>query len=65
MSDIVASFLLRLCREFQLHPLDQFETAWASGEVPELQAYTALLAQLGEESAISELCQIDMEHRWK
>lgn len=65
VSEIVASFLLRLCREFQLHPLDQFETAWASGEVPELQAYTALLAQLGEESAISELCQIDMEHRWK
>lgn len=63
--EIVVSFLLRLCRKVQLHPLDQFETAWSSGEVPELQAYVDLLSNLGEESAISELCQIDMEHRWK
>lgn len=54
-----------LSRTLPLHPLDQFELAWSSGEVPDLQAYVATLISLGEESAISEVCQIDMEHRWR
>jgi hypothetical protein len=62
---IVSRFHQRPFWTVPVHPLDQFEHAWSSGEVPQLQPYAAILTELGEESAISELCQIDMEHRWR
>jgi len=65
VSRIVTSLIQRLFRIVQLHPLDQFENAWSSGDVPALSPYLALLKQCGDESALSELCQIDMEHRWR
>ena len=65
VSRIVTSLIQRLFRTAQLHPLDQFENAWSSGDVPELSHFVAMLKQCGDESALSELCQIDMEHRWR
>lgn len=63
--NVVSASLQWLSRTLPLHPLDQFELAWSSGEVPELQAYVTTLISRGEDSAVSELCQIDMEHRWR
>ena len=47
------------------HPLDLFEAAWSEGNVPDVVHYAKFLLKADEESLLSELCQIDLERRWR
>jgi hypothetical protein len=47
------------------HPLDLFEDAWTGTTIPDLAEYAALLHSRGAADQICELCQIDLERRWR
>jgi hypothetical protein len=45
--------------------LDDFEEAWTQSEPPCFEEFESRLPEEGYQSAVSDLIQIDLEHRWK
>jgi hypothetical protein len=45
--------------------LDDFESAWSEQAAPDLSSYVTRLVASGQRQLLSELCQIDLERRWK